>query len=52
MLKELTQRFVRDELMPLESKVLEREASGQGIALTPEEKMAAGCELTRPKGWK
>ena len=22
------------------------------FAMTPEEKMAAGCELTRPKGWK
>ncbi len=38
MLKELTQRFVKDELMPLESKVLAREAAGQGIHLTPEER--------------
>jgi len=33
MLKELTHRFVRDELMPLEPKVLEREHEGRGLAL-------------------
>ncbi|HYM33621.1 MAG TPA: acyl-CoA dehydrogenase family protein, partial [Candidatus Cybelea sp.] len=37
MLKELVARFVRDELMPLEKAVLEREASGQGAVLTREE---------------
>ncbi len=37
MLKDLVERFVRDELMPLERVVLEREASGQGNALTAEE---------------
>ena len=37
MLKELTARFVRDELMPLEAGVLEREARGQGLSLAPEE---------------
>jgi acyl-CoA dehydrogenase len=37
MLKDLVARFVRDELMPLEPAVLEREASGQGASLTPEE---------------
>ena len=37
MLKELTARFVRDELMPLEAGVLEREAQGQGLYLAPEE---------------
>ena len=38
MLADLVQRFVRDELMPLESAVLEREASGQGAYLTTEER--------------
>jgi acyl-CoA dehydrogenase len=37
MLKDLVARFVRDELAPLEGKVLEREASGQGLGLSPEE---------------
>ena len=37
MLKELVQRFVRDELMPLEPAVLAREAAGQGAALIPDE---------------
>lgn len=37
MLKDLVTRYVRDQLMPLESKVLAREASGQGSALTAEE---------------
>ena len=31
MLKDLVARFVRDELMPLEAKTLEREASGHGL---------------------
>ena len=31
MLKDLVARFVRDELMPLEAGVLEREAAGQGL---------------------
>ena len=38
MLKDLVARFVRDELMPLEGKVLEREASGKGAYLTKEER--------------
>lgn len=38
MLKDLVARFVRDELMPLEKSVLEREASGQGAIITEEEK--------------
>nr|WP_321361834.1 acyl-CoA dehydrogenase family protein [uncultured Hyphomonas sp.] len=38
MLADLVQRFVRDELMPLEGAVLEREASGQGAYLTAEER--------------
>ena len=38
MLKDLAERFVKDELMPLESNVLARDASGQGIFLTPEER--------------
>ena len=33
MLKDLVARFVRDELMPLEAGVLEREASGKGLGL-------------------
>src|ERR1700682_4992972 len=38
MLKDLVARFVREELMPLERAVLEREASGQGTLLTPAER--------------
>ncbi len=37
MLKDLAQRFVKDELMPLEANVLARDASGQGIFISPEE---------------
>ncbi len=37
MLKDLVHRFVRDELIPLESAVLEREARGAGYVLSPEE---------------
>lgn len=37
MLKELTARFVRDELMPLEAGVLDREAKGQGLSLAAED---------------
>src|SRR5580704_5082027 len=33
MLKDLVARFVRDELTPLEGKVLEREATGGGLGL-------------------
>lgn len=33
MLKDLVARFVRDELLPLEPKVLEREAGGGGLGL-------------------
>jgi alkylation response protein AidB-like acyl-CoA dehydrogenase len=35
MLKDLVTRFVRDELMPLEAKVLAREAEGGGLGLEP-----------------
>lgn len=38
MLKDLVERFVRDELMPLEPQVMAREASGQGVFLTSEER--------------
>ena len=38
MLADLVQRFVRDELLPLEGRVLEREAAGQGAHLTREER--------------
>ncbi len=37
MLKDLVRRFVDDELMPLEARVLERDAGGEGIYLTKEE---------------
>jgi acyl-CoA dehydrogenase len=37
MIKDLAARFVADELMPLESVVLERDASGQGLLLTADE---------------
>ncbi|MFI4935358.1 MAG: acyl-CoA dehydrogenase family protein [Caulobacterales bacterium] len=33
MLKDLVARFVKDELMPLEPKVLEREANGEGLGI-------------------
>ena len=38
MLKDLVARFVADELMPLEAKVLARDAVGKGARITPEEK--------------
>ncbi len=38
MLKDLVARFVRDELIPLEGKVLEREAAGQAAGLSVEER--------------
>jgi hypothetical protein len=38
MLKDLVGRFVREELLPLERIVLEREAVGQGTSLTGEER--------------
>ena len=38
MLKDLAQRFVKDHLMPLETTVLAREASGQGTFLTQAER--------------
>jgi len=40
MLKDLVRRFVQKELMPLERVVLEREASGHGVALTSDERAA------------
>lgn len=40
MLSELVARFVRDELMPLERVVLEREAAGEGARLAREESVA------------
>lgn len=39
MLKDLVARFVREELIPLERKVLEREAAGQPAGLTAEERV-------------
>ena len=38
MLKDLVARFVREELLPLEPAVLAREAAGQGVHLTREER--------------
>lgn len=38
MLKDLVARFVRDELIPLETKVLARDTAGEGARITPEEK--------------
>lgn len=38
MLKDLVARFVRDELMPLEPAVLEREARGEGLRLERQER--------------
>jgi acyl-CoA dehydrogenase len=38
MLKDLVARFVREQLIPLEPVVLEREACGKGTALTEEER--------------
>lgn len=37
MLKDLVARFVREELLPLEPTLLQRETAGGGIALSPEE---------------
>ncbi len=39
MLKDLVARFVREELLPPERAVLEREAAGQGVHLTPAERV-------------
>lgn len=49
MLKDLVERFVRDELMPLEPAVLARDAAGQGAALTKEER-ARIDEVSRSLG--
>jgi acyl-CoA dehydrogenase len=38
LLQDLVARFVRENLMPLENKVLERDASGQGAYLSHEER--------------
>ncbi len=38
MLKDLVARFVREELLPLEPAVLERETAGQGVFLTAAER--------------
>lgn len=38
MLQDLVQRFVNDELMPLEPEVLAREVRGEGVALTVAER--------------
>lgn len=40
MLKDLVGKFVRDQLLPLESSVLARESAGQGSYLTPQETAA------------
>ena len=38
LLQDLVARFVRENLIPLEQKVLERDASGQGAYLSHEER--------------
>src|SRR5215218_6163540 len=38
MLKDLVANFVRDELMPLEPAVLEREAAGKGLSISEDER--------------
>ncbi|MEH6490087.1 acyl-CoA dehydrogenase family protein, partial [Hyphomonas oceanitis] len=38
MLRDLVQRFVREELIPLEAGVLERDAEGKGAYLTASER--------------
>ena len=38
MLKDLAEKFVRDELMPLEAAVMVREAEGQGVGLAAAER--------------
>lgn len=38
MLRDLVQRFVREELLPLEGAVLARDAAGEGAYLTPAER--------------
>ena len=38
MLRDLVQKFVRNELVPLEGAVMAREAAGQGAYLSPEER--------------
>ena len=48
-LKDLVARFVKDELMPLEGKVLEREAAGQGAYLAKEERQRID-KVTRDLG--
>jgi acyl-CoA dehydrogenase len=45
MMKDLVARFVRDELMPLEAKVLAREAEGGGLGLGAAELDAISKEL-------
>ena len=40
MLRDVVRRFVEDQLLPLEERVLEREANGEGAYLTPEESAA------------
>ena len=39
MLKDLVAKFVRDELMPLENNILERDMKGQGAHLSAEERV-------------
>src|SRR6201992_1090690 len=49
MLKDLVARFVRDELMPLEGKVLAREASGRGLGLEADD-MARLDKVSKERG--
>ena len=47
LLQDLVARFVRENLMPLEQKVLERDASGHGAYLSLEERDRIDCRLAR-----
>ena len=49
MLKDLVARFVKTELVPLEGRVLERDARGEGAGLRPEERARAD-EVSRSLG--
>ena len=47
MLQELVEHFVEDHLIPLEPKVLAREAAGEGAHITGEERSALNEQSPR-----
>jgi len=51
MLKDLVSRFVTDELLPLESEVLARDAAGEGVYLTAEEHAAVDARARELGLW-